>query len=182
MDEARTALGPLELIDGRWVLGDTGRSGGAAWVEFRPEGLYARGRDGGEEVLPWSRIMLGVRLTLGGTSPSKGGPLTVLGWLGGLPGPFRGRGGGYLLMTVRHPYEDRAVFFDRHPRRYSLTELALLQELLSQTVQEGEAARLADGDWLGRVVARLSQRRLWAPGGFPRVVRDARQAEEPAGA
>ncbi|MER8031106.1 hypothetical protein ABTZ78_19345 [Streptomyces bauhiniae] len=52
-------------------------------------------------------------------------------------------------------------------------ELALLEELLRQTVHAGEAARLADGDWLRRIVARLAERRRWAPGGVQRVVREA---------
>ncbi|MFD4724607.1 hypothetical protein ACFWNW_05940 [Streptomyces seoulensis] len=127
MDTTRTALGPLELVDERWVLGDAERD---ARVEFHPEGLYSRARDGAEDVLPWSRIMLGMRLTLGGRYPGRTG------------------------------------------------QLALLEKLLGQTVRAGEVARLADGDWLGRVVARLAEHGRWARGG---VQREAREAEKQGG-
>ncbi|WP_281179470.1 hypothetical protein [Streptomyces megasporus] len=36
-----TSLGPLELVDGRWVVGDARRPDGS-WVEFRPEGRPGR--------------------------------------------------------------------------------------------------------------------------------------------
>ncbi|MGW7200682.1 hypothetical protein [Streptomyces chryseus] len=181
MNGTRASLGPLELVDGRWVLGDVGRSGGGAWVEFRAEGLYAHARDGGEHAIPWPRIMLGMGLALGGRHP-KSGNLTLLGMLGGLPGAFRGRGGGYLHMTLRHPYENDAVFFDRHPRWYPQTHLTLLEELLRQAVRAGEAHRLADGDWLGRVVGRLAPLKPWTAGAYRKAVEDARQAEKRTGA
>ncbi|MGA5730617.1 hypothetical protein ACPCI1_18500 [Streptomyces seoulensis] len=102
-------------------------------MELRPEGLYSRARDGAEDVLPWSRIMLGMRLTLGGRYPGRTGQLT------------------------------------------------LLEKLLGLTVRAGEVARLADGDWLGRVVARLAEHGRWARGGVQRVVREAREAEKQGG-
>ncbi|MED7955056.1 hypothetical protein PUR61_24520 [Streptomyces sp. BE20] len=42
-------------------------------------------------------------LVLGEKYPGKGGNVALMGTLGSLPGPFRGRGGGYLRMTVRNP-------------------------------------------------------------------------------
>ena len=154
------SLGPLERVDGRWALGDARRPG-RAWVEFLPDGLHAHGRDGGVEVIPWSRIMLGIGVTLGGRYPSRGEIYCQMGWLGGMPGPFRGRGGGYLHMTLRHPYEDHLVFFDRHPRWYRMADLFALQALLRRLVEDGEVHRLADGDWLARAVPRLSGLGNW---------------------
>ncbi|MET9416172.1 hypothetical protein ABZY03_18705 [Streptomyces klenkii] len=101
----------------------------------------------------------------------------MLGLLGGLPG-FKGRGGGHLFMTLRHPYEDRSVHFDRHPRWYTSTEVVLLDELLTQTVAAGEVHRLADVDWLGRMVARLAPLTPRTYGGMRKAVPQARQAEE----
>ncbi|MFI9330238.1 hypothetical protein ACIGZJ_22165 [Kitasatospora sp. NPDC052868] len=178
MNETSTSLGPLELVDGRWILGDVGRPGGGAWVEFGADGLHAHARDSGEEVIPWHRIMSGMTLVLGGRYPGRGGNVTLIGLLGGLPGPFHGRGGGYLRMTVRTPYDDHAVFFDRHPRRYPLMELAVLEELLTQTVDAGEAHRLADDDWLAGVVERLARPQgLATRNGVSRAVTEARQAD-----
>ncbi|WP_371494695.1 hypothetical protein OG871_05895 [Kitasatospora sp. NBC_00374] len=179
MNKTSAPLGPLERVDGCWVLGDIGRPGGGAWVEFGTDGLHAHARDSGEEVTPWPRIMSGMALVLGGKFPGKSGNFALMGMLGGLPGPFRGRGGGYLRMMVRDPYDDHAVFFDRHPRWYPPMELVLLEELLTQTVGAGEAHRLADGDWLGGVVERLTRPQgLWTRNGVSEVVTAARQAEQ----
>ncbi|MBF6047197.1 hypothetical protein GO001_18460 [Streptomyces sp. NRRL B-1677] len=103
----------------------------------------------------------------------------MLGLLGGLPG-FKGRGGGHLFMTARHPYEDRSVHFDRHPRWYTGAEVVLLEELMGQVVTAGEAYRLADVDWLGRMVARLGPLVPRTYGGMRKAVTQGRQAEEPA--
>ena len=86
-----TSLGPLELLDGCWVVGDTGKG---HWVEFRRDGLYQHEPDS-EQLIPWPRIMLGMDLTLGSKYPGRGS-YGVGGLLGGLPGPWRGRGSGYL--------------------------------------------------------------------------------------
>ncbi|GGT57057.1 hypothetical protein P6B95_01195 [Streptomyces atratus] len=59
--------------------------------------------------------------------PGQGGNFTLLGLLGGLPG-FKGRGGGHLDMTLRHPYEDRRVDFHRHRRWCRVFEILLLAE------------------------------------------------------
>lgn len=162
MKYGESALGPLELVDGHWVLGDAGRPGGAR-VEFREDGLHAFGRDAvAGEVIPWARIMLGFRLTLGGRYPSRGEIYCPTGVLGGLPGPFRGRGGGYLHMTLRHPYEDHLLFFDRHPRWYRTQDILTLRAVMTQLVADGEVHRLGDADWTARVVARLSVFDGWA--------------------
>ncbi|WP_405426649.1 hypothetical protein [Streptomyces erythrochromogenes] len=81
--------------------------------------------------------------------------------LGNLPGPFRRHGGGHLDMTLRHPYEDRKLTFDRHARAYRLLDTFLLQELLSQIVAANEAHRLGDPDLLGQVVGRLTSLSPW---------------------
>lgn len=153
MGETNAALGPLVRSESCWVIGDAGRPGGC-WLELRPEGLLRRVDGGEDELLPWARIMQVNAVVLGRGNPRTGW-VTLRGLLGGVPGPYLGRGGGRLEMTVRHPYEDRKVTFDRHPRGYRLFELMLLQILLAQTVREDEAERLGDAEWLGRVVGRL---------------------------
>ncbi|WKK25749.1 hypothetical protein QZH56_09225 [Streptomyces olivoreticuli] len=168
-------LGPLELIDGRCVVGDSRRPDGS-WVEFRAEGLYRHAPGSEGELVPWSRIMLGMRVIVGRGHPAKGGNFTMPGLLGGLPG-FKGRGGGHLDMTLRHPYEDWSARFDRHTHGYRLFDVTLLEELLRQTVAAGEAHRLADADWLGRVVVRLTAPRSWVRTKLADVVEQARQAE-----
>ncbi|MET8685328.1 hypothetical protein ABZV77_14025 [Streptomyces sp. NPDC004732] len=171
-------LGPLELVDGRCVVGDVRRPGGC-WVEFREEGLYRHVPAAAEgELIPWNRVMLGLRVIIGRGYPSKGGNYSLRGLLGGLPG-FRGRGVGHLDMTLRHPYEDWSVEFGRHHRSYRFTEVLLLDELLKQTVAAGEAHRLADAAWLGDVVARLKPLTAWSNGGIRNAVAGARQAGEP---
>ncbi|MFG2410551.1 hypothetical protein [Streptomyces goshikiensis] len=155
MVDTRTALGPLERAGDVWVVGDSGRSGGS-WLEFRAEGLYRQASDGDGELIPWSRIMLGISVYVGRGHP-RTGQYTLAGMLGNLPGPFRGRGGGHLDMTLRHPYEDRKLTFDRHARAYPLLDTFLLEELLSQVVAADETPRLGDPDWLTRAVGRLAQ-------------------------
>ncbi|WP_405982407.1 hypothetical protein [Streptomyces sp. NBC_00158] len=100
--------------------------------------------------------MLGISVYIGRGYP-RSGQYTLAGMLGNLPGPFQRRGGGHLDMTVRHPYEDRRLTFDRHARAYPLLDTFLLGELLSQVVAADETPRLGDPDWLARVVGRLAQ-------------------------
>ncbi|APU39118.1 hypothetical protein [Streptomyces sp. TN58] len=154
MGDVHTALGPLELVEGVWVIGDSRRPGGS-WIEFREEGLLHRqARRGESELIPWSRIMLGMAVYVGRGYP-RSGQYTLAGMLGNMPGPFRGHGGGHLDMTVRHPYEDRRLAFDRPARPYRLLDTFVLEQLLSQVVAAGEAHRLGDPDWLRTVVGRL---------------------------
>ncbi|MER7183401.1 hypothetical protein ABT404_28685 [Streptomyces hyaluromycini] len=172
MSGIRRALGPLERVNGRWILGDHLRPGGT-WLELRPEGLYQISGESEGQSIPWPRVML-VGFTLGARHPQRGS-YGVLALLGGLPGPWKGRGRGYLHMTLRHPYENWLASFDRHPRWYDSTELVLFEELLRQTVDEGEANRLADSDWLGRAVELLVTQRPRTPGGVREAVARARQ-------
>lgn len=159
MGNTSAALGPLELVGGIWVVGDSRRPGGT-WLEFRAEGLYRQRSAGDGELIPWPRIMLGVGVYIGRGYP-RTGQYTLAGMLGNLPGPFRGHGGGHLDMTLRHPYEDRKLTFDRHTRAYRLLDTFLLEELLSQIVAANEAHRLGDPDLLGQVVGRLTSLSPW---------------------
>ncbi|MDQ0991016.1 hypothetical protein [Streptomyces sp. V3I7] len=176
MTETIASLGPLHLLDGRWVVGDVRRPDGC-WVEFREDGLYEHERGGEGQLIPWGRIMLAPHITLGAKYPDNP-HYGLLGLLGGLPGPWRGRGGGYLHLTLRHPYEDWLARFDRHPHRYPLVELLLLEELLRQTAAAREAHLLGDPEWLGAVVGRLAPQRPWAAGAIRAVVSGARQPEQ----
>ncbi|MFK0296468.1 hypothetical protein ACIQU6_39190 [Streptomyces sp. NPDC090442] len=137
---------------------------GRAWLEFRTDGLYQRTRKAEEQVIPWARFMSFNRLTVGAKYPSKG-HYGVRALFGGARG--------YLHLTLRHPYEDWVVSFDGHPHRYTLTDLVLFQALLASTINEGEAHKLGDGDWLGRAVAHLTRER-------PRKARRIREAVQEA--
>ncbi|MDO0927618.1 hypothetical protein QQY24_20200 [Streptomyces sp. TG1A-8] len=159
MRDTTASLGPLQRNDGRWELGHSRRPGGGAWVEFREEGLTAHARDGAEEVLPWPRILLGIDVVVGKGS-AKGENISPAGLLGGLPGPLSGHFGGRLLMTLRRPHENRAVYFDRHPRWYRVTDVHVLETFLRHLVATGDAHRLADPAWLDRVVTRLTGHRM----------------------
>ncbi|WP_225831989.1 hypothetical protein [Streptomyces sp. NK08204] len=172
MTDTITSLGPLERTDGRWVLGDVRRTDGF-WAEFREDGLHQHepGTDG--QLIPWSRIMLGVRLTLGTKYPYQG---HGFGLSDILPGPRKGRDSGYLHMTLRHPYEDRILRFSCHPQSYRATDVLLLEALLTQAVQEQEVHRLADADRVGRMVAHLAPLRARTTGAVRRAVTEAWQA------
>ncbi|MEU5091511.1 hypothetical protein [Streptomyces sp. NPDC021356] len=154
MTPTRASLGPLEPTAGGWAVGDTGRPAGH-WLEFRPEGLHQHEPGGPGQTVDWSRIMPGVRLTLGGKNPARG-QYGVAQLLAGLPGPWRRHGSGYLHLTLRHPYEDWVGRFSRHPRPYPGADLVLFQELTERVTDTGQAHLLGDPEWLGRVVARLA--------------------------
>ncbi|WP_249399919.1 hypothetical protein [Streptomyces argyrophylli] len=173
MTDASASLGPLELFHGRWVVGDTGKG---HWVEFRRDGLYQHEPDSAGHLVPWSRIMLGMNLTMGSKYPARGSN-GFGGLLGGLPGPWRGRGSGYLHMTLRHPYENWIARFDRHPRSYPGAHLVFLQLLTTQVIDAGQAQLLGDPDWLGRVVARLAPQRPRGWRGMREAVTRAVEAE-----
>jgi len=177
VSDTSASLGPLTLHDGRWVVGDVRRPDGW-WVEFREDGLFQHARNSKGELIPWSRFMLGMRVTVGAKYPSRS--FSMMGIFGGVPGPWKGHGGGYLHMTLRHPYEDWVVRFDRHPRWYSGFDVLGLEELLRQTIDAGEADRLGDPDWLGPVVERLAPQRPWTVRAIREAVTRAREAEAAA--
>ncbi|MFJ1650147.1 hypothetical protein ACIOC2_01770 [Streptomyces sp. NPDC088337] len=177
-NDRRTSLGPLELTDGRWAVGDSsGRKG--YWVELRADGLYQHEPDSEGLLIPWPRVMPGITFTLGAKYPAKGGIHSPMGMLGGLPGPWRGQGGGYLHMTLRHPYEDWLARFDRHPRFYGGTELVLFEELLRQTAQAGEVQLFGDPAWLGSVTGHLALQRPRSARAIREAVAEARRAARP---
>ncbi|MFB0616222.1 hypothetical protein [Streptomyces sp. AGS-58] len=178
MGDARTTLGPLELCDGRWVVGDPGKR---HWLEFRTDGLYQHEPGSEGQLIPWPRIMLGMNLTMGSEFPARGSN-GFGGILGGLPGPWRGHGSGYLHMTLRHPYENRIVRFDRHPRPYPGSHLVFLQTLTTRVIDTGQTHLLGDPEWLGRVVARLAPQRPRGWRGMREAVARAMEAETETGA
>ncbi|MET9530947.1 hypothetical protein ABZY02_10285 [Streptomyces sp. NPDC006649] len=184
MSDIPASLGPLERVDGRWAVGNCRRPGGT-WLEFRADGLYQHAGDSGnslksgnsaqtdDQLIPWSRVM-SIGFTLGAKYPPMGS-YGMRALLGGLPGPWKGRGHGYVHMTLRHPYENGLAAFDRHPYWYNLTHLALFEELLRQIASEGEAHRFADADWLGRAVELLARDRPRTRHAMREAVAAARQ-------
>lgn len=150
MEADGTHLGPLELVGGRWSIGDATRPD-THWVEIHPDGLHQRGPDSEGRLVPWSRIMTGIRLTWGKhswTTKSKG--------VYTFKGTVAGRDGGWLHMTLRHPYENHQLRFDQHTRPYRAVDALRLESLLRQLVDEGKPRLLGDPEWVCRAVACLT--------------------------
>ncbi|MFG2326644.1 hypothetical protein [Streptomyces sp. NPDC048568] len=145
-----TYLGPLELVSGHWGIGDARRSD-AHWVEFRPDGLHQHEPGSEGRLIPWSRIMTGISFSWGKhpwSSTSRG--------MYTLRGRVAGSSGGWMHMTLRHPYEDHPLRFDQHTRPYRAVDALRLESLLRQLVDEGKLHLLGDPEWVGRAVAHLT--------------------------
>ncbi|MDI2127773.1 hypothetical protein [Yinghuangia seranimata] len=155
MSTTSASFGPLTRLDDSWALGDTTRPH-TDRLEFRGDGLHQHTPSGAVDVTPWPRVMDITALTLGARNPR--GAFSPLGLLGGLPGPWKGHGRGYLHLTLRHPYVGVVLPFQRHAYAYGSTEFVLVQALLVQTAGTGEAHRLGDPAWLDRAVALLRTR------------------------
>ncbi|GGW20956.1 hypothetical protein GCM10018980_59850 [Streptomyces capoamus] len=162
MEANGTQLGPLEPVGGHWAVGDATRPD-AHWVEFRPDGLHQREPDSEGRLVPWSRIMSGIRLTWGKHSWNTNDRAMYT-----PTGMVAGRDGGWMHMTLRHPYEDHQLRFDQHARPYRAVDALRLESLLRQLSDEGKLHLLGDPEWVGRAVAclaggtnsRLTQRAL----------------------
>lgn len=148
--EDGTYLGPLELVSGHWGVGDATRPD-THWVEFRPDGLYQREPDSEGRLIPWSRIMTGIRITWGkhSSNTNSRGKYT-------LKGMVAGRDGSWMHMTLRHPYEDHQLRFDQHARPYRAVDALRLESLFRQLIDEGKLHLLGDPQWVGRAVAYLT--------------------------
>ena len=150
MVENGTNLGPLELVNDCWGVGDATRRG-THWVEFRPDGLLQHEPDSEGRLTPWSRIMTGIWLTWGKHSWGTDGRGTYT-----LRGTVAGRGGGWMHMTVRDAYENHQLRFDRHERPYRAVDVLRLESLMRRLVDEGQPHLLGDSAWVGRAVTHLT--------------------------
>jgi hypothetical protein len=65
-------------------------------------------------------------------------------------------GGGWMHMTLRHPYENHELRFDQHARPYRAVDALRLESLLRQLVDEGKPHLLGDPEWVGRAVSCLT--------------------------
>lgn len=135
-----TFLGPLELVDGRWVIGDP--SGGkGSYLVLTAEGMeyYKPGTKGPEVVVPWGRFVnLGVSATTRAWMTTRG-----LGALSG-EGVTMGPDGCAVEAFLRHPYEDWTAFYTHHERTYTNPHVFLVDELFRKTVEAKAAHRLGD--------------------------------------
>ncbi|MBL1083466.1 hypothetical protein JK359_16040 [Streptomyces actinomycinicus] len=150
MMEDGASLGPLELTGGHWGIGDATRPD-THWVEFRPDGLYQREPDSEGWLIPWSRIMSGIRITWGKNSwnTNTRGMYT-------LKGTVAGREGGWMHMTLRQPYEDCPLRFERHARPYRAVDALRLEALLRQLLDKGQLHLLGSPEWVSRAVGHLA--------------------------
>ncbi|MET8955670.1 hypothetical protein [Streptomyces sp. NPDC004533] len=140
-------LGPLQQgDDGLWALGDSAIGAKGGYVKLLPEGAEHWWRGSREVLVPWSRFMSldGLEVT-----PRRIGSSRTVGVVNTLGGAGTvGMLGSCLTVTLRHPYEVWVAQFSHHQRRYGWHHLALVEELLRQAIQAGEAERLGDPDWL----------------------------------
>lgn len=143
-------LGPLELSNGRWGVGDITRAATHS-VELRPDGFYQQAPDSEGQLVPWPRIMTGVWFTWGkhAWNPNSRGRYT-------LRGTVAGHAGGWMHLTLRDPYEDHQLRFDQHARPYRAVDVLRLEHLLRHLADEGTLHLLGDPEWVGRAVGNLT--------------------------
>ncbi|WP_345940972.1 hypothetical protein [Streptomyces sp. E2N166] len=73
-----------------------------------------------------------------------------------LKGMVAGREGGWMHLTLRHPYENHQLRFDQHARPYRAVDTLRLESLLRQLIDERKLHLLGDPEWVGRAVACLT--------------------------
>lgn len=73
-----------------------------------------------------------------------------------LKGMVAERTGGWMHLTLRHPYEDLQLRFDQHERPYRAVDALRLEHLLRQLIDEEKLQLLGDPEWVGRAVAHLA--------------------------
>ncbi|MEV1005957.1 hypothetical protein [Streptomyces sp. NPDC049881] len=153
-----TRLGPLELSGGRWVVGDLKRAGGSCFV-LADAGLEHR-RPGPQEtrtLIPWPRFrVLHLRATRRTWLAAR-----PLGMLNGASaaGPVGGPSACSMAGLLRDPYEYWTVGYSHHRREYDHKDIYLAGHLFPIAVKAGAADRLGDPEWVGDVVARLTELR-----------------------
>ncbi|MFJ8018390.1 hypothetical protein [Streptomyces sp. NPDC096339] len=162
-------LGPLELVGGRWVLGDPARESSLS-IMLTPEGLEHR-RHGETALLAtvkWGQfVSLGVSAAHRNrqTSRTAGFASTFrdLGW---------GPDGCSLYGDLRHPYERWSARYTHHERRYPAGHVIVLQALFDQLSAAKALDSLGDPEWLGSAVTELSSYTSWYGPGGNRLVKE----------
>jgi hypothetical protein len=147
-------LGPLELVGGRWIIGDSTRKAGSFLV-LAPAGMehHTLGAPELGAVVPWSRcVELDVLATQWAWMAT--GTVGVLSAGGG--GNVCGRRACSVQAVVRHPYGDWSANYTHHKRSYPYFEIALVQALFGKAVEPNAAHRLGDPEWFGQAVAQLA--------------------------
>ncbi|WP_405937682.1 hypothetical protein [Streptomyces sp. NBC_00726] len=102
------------------------------------------------QLVPWARVMTGIRITWGKHARNTTGRGKYT-----LKGMVADRDGGWLHMTLRDPYEDHHLRFDQHTRPYRAVDALRLEALLRRLTDEGRLGLLGDPEWVGRAVACL---------------------------
>ncbi|MFE0629458.1 hypothetical protein ACFW3D_21170 [Streptomyces sp. NPDC058864] len=168
-------LGPLELIDGEWVIGDpTGDH-----VRLTGDGLSHVVWGVRTHQLAWSRvreIVLSVQPHRADHSKRLRRVAVLLSWLG-RPTQHVGLAAN-VGVGARNPYEQWSADFTHHARRYPRREITAACLLLDEVAASGRAARLGDPEWLSAVVRKLEGHPYGSRSRFPRrrAIRDVLDA------
>jgi len=149
-------LGPLEFVNGEWVIGD--RSGHRSdYMKLGRRGLIRCANGVDSPPIPWSRfqeIDLTAAASRAGNSRMLAGLANVALNLSGIA--RSGGGSAYVSAILRHPYEDWKADFSHHARKYSRQEILLAGEFLKQAVGSGRGERLGDPAWVSEMIGKLA--------------------------
>lgn len=158
-------LGPLELTDGEWVIGDPAGD----HVGLMADGLSYRVQGVETRRLPWSRVMdlvLDVRPRRRDHAKWLRGAAVILFWLGEPTGHV-GRPASIGVLAGR-PYEEWSADFTHHARGYPRREITAAYRLLHEVAAGGGVERLGDPAWLTDVIRKLGGHRHGSRALFPR--------------
>ncbi|CAM3887393.1 hypothetical protein [Nocardiopsis rhodophaea] len=136
-------LGPLELVGGRWTIGDPYRKEGSCLV-LTSDGMehHKLAVEGPVAVVPWSRIVDGpeVKATPRAWLATRTAGVLIESFA--TRGPIAGPRACSVHAYLRHPYEDVWLNYTHHERRYPYLDTCLLDLLLKKTTEAKAAHRL----------------------------------------
>ncbi|MEU7581001.1 hypothetical protein AB0B50_25745 [Streptomyces sp. NPDC041068] len=165
-------LGPLELVGGRWVIGDATR-GTSSWLVLTAEGMEHHSSWAPEPraVVPWSRFV-----ELDVWAGQWAWMATRMMGVIGTGSTMVGRDACSVRALVRHPYDTWSAHYTHHKRSCTFRHIGLVDALFAETTKAKAAHRLGDPEWLSEAVARLraleGRGATERPGGVSELIRE----------